>query len=316
MEAHALDTRRVQNYEIASTILDLVVAHSHIPNSLAYLDPQFPKVLRLVEQKERIHFILPAFPAKSPNREKTLGPLPDLGEYLALKRLAQLCEQIGEIYQPGAEITICSDGLVFSDLVGVSDADVQTYRQKIDNLIAKHFPQLNTFHLDSVFTGELIEVRSLLEKKYGEPIEQLRERSKIDFAEKYLIDGIHRFLFEDYASQQPRVSREKIRKATRPLAYQVVQRSHAWSELIQKHFPTAVRLSIHPQFQRTHKLGIQLLASDSKWATPWHRVTLYNGVSCKLVKYKDALAAGAVFYQTTDGLSYMSTAGKLREENL
>jgi pyoverdine/dityrosine biosynthesis protein Dit1 len=59
--------------------------------------------------------VLPAFPFKSPNRvDKTLGSLPDLGEELALQHLNGLCESIKEIYEPGAKVTITSDGLVYN----------------------------------------------------------------------------------------------------------------------------------------------------------------------------------------------------------
>lgn len=36
-------------------------------------------------------------------------------------------DQIREIYAPGAKVTICSDGRVFSDLVAVTDENVTLY---------------------------------------------------------------------------------------------------------------------------------------------------------------------------------------------
>ncbi len=78
------------------------------------------KLLPAVAARRPLELILPAFPAKSSNRAKTLGDLPDLGEQLGLARLQELCDEIRAVYAPGASVTICSDGRVFSDLVGVS----------------------------------------------------------------------------------------------------------------------------------------------------------------------------------------------------
>src|SRR4029453_628170 len=93
-----------------------------------------PKVRRFVRAGEPVHLLLPAFPAKSPNPKKVLGRLPDKAEELALGFLQDVCNEISDIYPPGARITICSDGRVFSDLVGVSDQDVTDYGREIDVL--------------------------------------------------------------------------------------------------------------------------------------------------------------------------------------
>ena len=46
--------------------------------------------------------------------EKVLGTLPDLGEENALMHLNGLYESIAEIFEPGAELLIASDGLVYN----------------------------------------------------------------------------------------------------------------------------------------------------------------------------------------------------------
>ena len=86
-----------------------------------------PIVRKHIEANEVIPFVLPAFPWKSVNKvEKVLGPLPDLGEELALGRLNNLVEDVKEIYEPGAYVLITSDGMVYNDLLGIPD--VETYR--------------------------------------------------------------------------------------------------------------------------------------------------------------------------------------------
>lgn len=53
--------------------------------------------------------------------------MPDLGEELALGRLQSLCEDIQDVYLPGAFVTITSDGLVYNDAFGLPDEEVYIY---------------------------------------------------------------------------------------------------------------------------------------------------------------------------------------------
>jgi hypothetical protein len=79
------------------------------------LESFVPTVMAQVERQEPIRMILPAFPFKSPNaRDKVLGILPDFGEELALAHLNGLCENVAQVYKPGAEVYISSDGLVYN----------------------------------------------------------------------------------------------------------------------------------------------------------------------------------------------------------
>ena len=74
-----------------------------------------PTVLEQVKKGEPIRMVLPAFPFKSPNaRDKVLGVLPDMGEELALHHLNGLCRNIAQVYGPGADAYISSDGLVYN----------------------------------------------------------------------------------------------------------------------------------------------------------------------------------------------------------
>ncbi|HYY99575.1 MAG TPA: L-tyrosine/L-tryptophan isonitrile synthase family protein, partial [Pyrinomonadaceae bacterium] len=96
-----------------------------------------PKVRRFVVNGEPVHMLLPAFPAKSPNTSKVLGRLPDMAEELALGFLEGVCGEIKEFYAPGARVTICSDGRVFSDLVGVADSDVTEYGREVGSMLGR-----------------------------------------------------------------------------------------------------------------------------------------------------------------------------------
>jgi pyoverdine/dityrosine biosynthesis protein Dit1 len=76
-------------------------------------------VTKNVKNKEPVLMLLPGFPFKAPNAvDKVLGVLPDLGEELALSHLNSICDNIEAIYEHGAEIHICSDGLVYNGKQG------------------------------------------------------------------------------------------------------------------------------------------------------------------------------------------------------
>lgn len=78
--------------------------------------PKFLQVIdRFVKADTRLEMCLPAFPFKSANKVyKVLGVLPDKAEELALERLNSMCVRIGDLYSPGARLTIISDGLVYN----------------------------------------------------------------------------------------------------------------------------------------------------------------------------------------------------------
>ena len=254
------------------------------------------RIEAFIRRGERIQLVLPAFPAKSSNPEKTLGILPDYGEVLALARLDRLCVQIQAVYEPGAELVICSDGRVFSDLVQVADEAVSAYTAEIQRIIdANGFSRLSTYNLDDLFpagTGH-DETRWALAETYGEPIPVLRERIAQDPDTRQLYNGIHRFLFEDLVVLHPELSRTKVRNWSGELAYQVIQRSNAWSNLVAERFPEAVRLSIHPQPLHSRKIGVRLVPSNNIWRTPWHSAVLFDGSRFSLVRRADAERMGA-----------------------
>jgi len=108
-----------------------------------------------------------------------------------------------------------------------------------------------------------------------------------------LFNGVHRFLFEDRLVIEPGKSRNRLRNECRDRALRVIQRSEAWGRLIQECFPTALRLSIHPQPPHSDKIGILLGDAEDPWLTPWHGVALKTEAGFKLVRRHEAEALGA-----------------------
>ncbi|NEO31327.1 MAG: L-tyrosine/L-tryptophan isonitrile synthase family protein [Symploca sp. SIO3C6] len=259
------------------------------------LVPHLQKIESFIEQEKPIHFVLPAFPAKSPNKTKVLGSLPDMGEKISLQFLQSLCVQIQDFYAPGAQITICSDGRVFSDLVCVNDEDVTAYGKELKNILDDiGADAINIFNLEGIFAGlSCDDIRQKLVLNYADSLETIRCRVKNDPNERNLFNGIHRFLFEDYLFLQPSKSRNRLRNESKKSAYGVIQRSHAWSDLIAEQFPHTIRLSIHPQPVHSEKIGIHMIKTQDAWATPWHNVAVYDGKQFLLMKRSEAESMGA-----------------------
>ncbi len=299
------------NQGAVESILELLL---EIANPLTEGEVKSPEVLaklrgkieRAVETQALLEMVLPAFPAKSPNPEKTLSHLPDYGEVLALKRLDELCRKIEVFHSPGAQLIICSDGRVFSDLVRVKDEDVNAYSLGIREILSSWgLTRLSTFDLDDCFKGfEFGDMRRELVETFAEPVEVIHRRTKEDADHRSLFNGIHRFLFEDRIVMEPAKSRSRVREEAKSLAYEVIQRSNAWSELVQKQFPEAVRLSIHPQGFDSEKLGVKLLPSRNIWRTPWHGVVVGKGERFELSTRRAAEQAGARLVRCDKGYGY------------
>ncbi|KAM0324351.1 hypothetical protein ACHAQA_008132 [Verticillium albo-atrum] len=152
---HADDTRRTSRL-----VLDIILEHAlnkfESPQGLfKEREDNFLSVItQFVVAGRRIEACLPAFPFKSANKVyKVLGNLPDKAEELALGRLNAMCTQIQQVYQPGAHVTIISDGITYNDLLCISDQDTWAYGQALrDMAVQKKFD-----HVGFCRIGDLLE---------------------------------------------------------------------------------------------------------------------------------------------------------------
>ena len=293
--------------ELAHEIVKLLFYRRRLLSSAANEAEDFPKeaefhaakVENFISTNTPVHMVLPAFPAKSPNRKKTLGIYPDLGEEIALEALNTLCSKIKEIYEPGARLTVCSDGRVFAELVKIPDADVTAYKHELKNEIAaKYRDVIDFFDLDDVFTGiaDFDSLREELMISYGESLLQLKTRCKTDHAALEMYKGICRFLVEDFSGlpEFAESSKNAIQNVARKAAYRVIQRSNAWSRLLQEKFANSIRLSIHPQPRVSEKIGVYLAETSDAWRTPWHSVAVKSANSIVLASRHEAEASNAL----------------------
>jgi len=311
-ETSSFDTTDYRDSAVARRILTEVMQFRRISDPHTACDietcqecasPHLSKIIFAVSKGEPVTFVLPAFPGKSPNPAKVLGPMPDMAERCALEFLQHLCDRIKQYYAPGGRIVLASDGRVFSDVVGLRDDDVTNYQDEISRMIASlDLNSISTFNLEELYNGESFDqMRTHLMETHGESIELLKaavsrgkstDSSNDDQESHRLYLGITRFLVEDAMYPGQTQSRSSIQKESRVRAYAVIQRSKAWGDLVESQFPDAVRLSIHPQSCGSKKLGIRLIEPDN-WATPWHGVAVLVGGHYMLLKRAHAEAIGA-----------------------
>ncbi|SLM34376.1 Pyoverdine biosynthesis [Lasallia pustulata] len=248
------------------------------------------QVEHFVFKNEPVCMVLPAFPFKSPNKKtKVLGDLPDKGEEIALQHLDGLCQAIGDVYPAGGRIFIVSDGLMYNDLLGVSDQEVWRYghalRQLADDCACNR--------LKFVRLRDLINVEDI-----GEPLSEedyLRDASSfrdslikqylpVDFDPAQITNdadtcltyrGYIKFLETDLADNVSPLDTERKSKAQtkrhhEDVAKGMISRGKAFANSIAVKFPAHVRLSIHPSTE-TSKLSMSLIPQKGRsQMTPWH----------------------------------------------
>ncbi|KAI1479349.1 Pyoverdine/dityrosine biosynthesis protein-domain-containing protein [Daldinia eschscholtzii] len=314
------------------------------------------RVHHFTSQGRKLELCLPAFPCKSSNTDKVTGKDPDRGEQLALEHLHGFVEAIEVIYSAGAKLWIISDGHVFSDCIGVDDKDVDAYSQKLIKMnreiglqrgnvdrvgfkslvdlfelerynspskLAKigslDIPAIN-HHVQTRITTEAELCRRLL--MAGCQSQKSVLRSRIESQEAgvlALYRGFSRFMLEDLELHPftRTMSRSKQKKLSAKVAFEMIMRNQAYSNLVELLFPNHIRLSIHAHNNAGPKFGVQLF--DPKFVraveslsphsssmtsrdllhipTPWHNCVVKVAGSemiyvTKAKIVRDALAAG------------------------
>ncbi|KAK7946240.1 uncharacterized protein PG986_010561 [Apiospora aurea] len=229
--------------------------------------------------------------------DKVLATPPDLGEVLALSRLNAMCEAVRRIYPPGAELTIASDGLLFNDIIGVSDEDTWAYGEALVAIIEeKGFAQniklaramdLLGRHTGPVDKDTYLELastcRNRLLAEYGRTEDEFRASMAVDDDTGRTVKGIKVFLRKDLEytpMARALTSDEAYREYVETVAMAVMIRSEFFTDLIAARCPTAVRLSVHPS-TGSAKLTIPLVeigrgrgrkSGKGLPRTPWHSV--------------------------------------------
>ena len=240
-----------------------------------------------------VKFLLPGFPAKSPNsRDKVLGTLPDKAEEVAFNQIGVFLGEVKKVYTPGAEFHILSDGYVFGDIVGVPDDTVSEY-QAAARKMTEGLP-IVWHDLDEFFPGASSrdEMRKSLMERYGVTPEELASAIATCEDTRLLLCGMNKFMMSDIQWDEG-MSKTAVRNAAKEVAKRMMLRNGAYSNLIDERFEGVVRLSVHPSTNYGHKFSFRLIPEDDGWCSPWHRSMLVRqDGTYELVRKIDAERAG------------------------
>ncbi|KAL6149993.1 hypothetical protein ACJQWK_02455 [Exserohilum turcicum] len=254
--------------------------------------PRFIEVLNgFVGAGAKIDMALPAFPFKSANKVyKALDFLPDKAEELALDRLHNMCSRIEEIYEPGAKVVIISDGLVYNDLLSMSDRHTWLYGQALRAMAIEKgftnvvFSRLRNFvppdsdfklpdTLDEIsYVANATNFRRFILNNFGKDDLDVDYLIAVDEDTRLTYQGYRRFLMSDlrhiFTLGDDRTGKA-YKRETKYLAKQMLARGYAFAGAIKHNFPHHLRLSIH-QSTGEHKVSMSLLNTKTGFTTPWH----------------------------------------------
>ncbi|PNP81104.1 hypothetical protein FNYG_05571 [Fusarium nygamai] len=280
-------------HAVSSKILDIIFEYAlnKFSDSKERLEAGRPKSLsvvgKFVATSTRVEMCLPAFPFKSANKAyKVFGILPDKAEEIALDRINTMCIHIGEIYQPGAQCTIISDGVVYNDLLSIPDRDTWAYGQALRKLASdKGFQHISFSRIrdlvDIPLPAELHEIayvanatnfRRALLNRFGKDDIDIDKEIEKDPDTKMTYLGYRRFLESDLKHIFPvgnGRTANAYRRDVRYLAKQMLIRGYAFAAAVKHGFPNHLRLSIH-QSTGEHKISLSLLNTKTGFTTPWH----------------------------------------------
>ncbi|KIM94082.1 hypothetical protein OIDMADRAFT_35134 [Oidiodendron maius Zn] len=290
METPVID---VSIEETANKILEIILdyALNKFDDTKDQLNAGRPKFLSVIGEfilaGTRVEMCLPAFPFKSANKVyKVFGILPDKAEEIALDRLNTMCLRIGEIYQPGAKCTIISDGLVYNDLLCISDRDTWAYGQALREMAVEKrfshigFSRLKDFvnlplpeKLDEItYVANATNFRRCMMNNFGKEDLDIENEIANSPDTKLTYLGYRRFLESDLRYIFPLGtgrSSHSYKKDVRYLAQQMLIRGHAFARAVKYAFPNHLRLSIHKS-TNGHKISMSLLNTKTGFTTPWH----------------------------------------------
>ncbi|PYH88061.1 Clavaminate synthase-like protein [Aspergillus ellipticus CBS 707.79] len=249
-----------------------------------------PTIVSYIERQEPVRMVLPAFPFKSPNaHDKALGALPDLAEELALYHLNGLCQNIGRVYEPGAEVHITSDGLVYNDLMGVLDETVWEYGETLRKMAVER----KLRHVRFIRLAELLDhhpcssrdpesakafylahapcLRRELMIRFGDPSFSPDTAIKTDMDVCLTYRGYIKFLTKDLAQKVASKSKRARAEEIAQTARSMIVRGQMFAAAIRAQRGDYVRLSIH-ESAKGRKLSVPLIPQKpgSIGHTPWH----------------------------------------------
>lgn len=283
--------------EAIERILQVFESFRMAPLSIDEYENRGKDVLRgklspFVSSNTPIKFSIMGFPMKSPNnRDKVIGKLPDLAEEITIGTFKEFNNQVKQIYAPGIDLAVVSDGLIFNDVMRVDDATVYEYQERSMAMVGD--APIRWYNMQDFYSknASLASTRDKLISQFGITPEELERRILMDADVNYLYKGMIRFMNLDLAIKDfP--SNTQLQKEAKKVAREMMFRNEAYSKLVQSEFSDHIRLSMHPSINNGTKYSFQLIRSPKVFTSAWHCALAIIDGFYETIHRKDAIAQG------------------------
>ncbi|TFK63470.1 Clavaminate synthase-like protein [Pluteus cervinus] len=248
-----------------------------------------------IQNQEKIMFVFPAFPFKSPSKKKVLGDVPDYGEELVLRRLETLARMVEDYHPAGAVVCIVSDGVVYGTLLGREESTIYQYNAKLRKIVTEQ----ELSHIKFAMVSDLLDPSPTLnedyvtEEEYVQSVPLVREQFLAhevanfdldhalahDSASLMIYRGYLKFLIADLEGSEllmqdgKPLSGKGQERVRRDIARKMIVNGAKFSDLVALKFPTSVRLSCHAHNNAGPKFAFDLFPG-SPMKAPWHNTVL------------------------------------------
>jgi L-tyrosine isonitrile synthase len=283
--------------DVAIKILQILQEHRRIrkrtPKQDYSINPFIDLMIPLIENDQPLKMLLLGYPCKSINPDSVLGTTPDGGEEEGLKNLGEICEDIKSVYKGGCELLIVNDAHFYTDIKIVpSDEVIDEYENCLHKMTSN--PMIHFTNILSDFSSDYQEARSIVFGKYMLSEEAVRAAVLEKEWLRNILVTYKTFITHEYASQlMPGSTKSEIKKRSKELTYQWIQRYLVLNQLCTELFSGYFRLSILAYQPHKKSFGINLIPKTSEYGKSWYNVLVKNADgSVMLMKKKKAEEAG------------------------
>lgn len=253
------------------------------------------QILALITKNLPIEMRMVGFPFKSINQaNKVISDMPDMAERYSLEYLHSLLKRISEVYPAGAHLTIVSDGCAFSDILGLTDEQVNNYEQALKQLL-EDLPYISVVASQDLMTPEANSLKAIRDSVVlyspsdGEFDKKIKKDSKLKYDLSVLIKRIEKELDFPKGQELLRIREQNVDTVSRL----IFQRSLGFRLFIKEKYGSqkVISVSVHYQPDVGKKIGIKL--SPTSFITPWHGVLVVEKDGTSQIAHKQDIDSSA-----------------------
>lgn len=285
--------QRLSNVE--DSILRIIGLTKYRRGPKRFLDCELPayreRIENAVSNNQPIEFILPSFPVKCLNPLKVRRITPDLAEVGSLTQIYSLCAEIERIYEPGAQFTLITDGIVYAPIFNEPIEQAELYQSGLASIIQDL--ELNNY-IKTIDMSELISNTEYFDQRHQEVKLDLTQYMKpyldsktmnlhYQYTDPHIINIVnstmHNMNLTEFSEEElesvfvyqnnPSLAR-KLNLRAEKVAFDYLSFIQTINKisLVQGYFPTALRATCHP---KRGQLGLQMVNNRS-YNFPWNGV--------------------------------------------